>query len=164
MIRSNPGLSSRINTRIKFDDYGPADLGRIFETLCKRNDYVLPPESRHRLLIALDQVYRDRDRHFGNGRLSRNAFEDSVRKMADRIAGVVPLTQELMTRLTADDIAIPGASVNDIDAWLKQPHTLRTSCPKCGKRLRLSGAALGRTVKCPACAHHFHAPWADVER
>lgn len=164
MIRSNPGLSSRINTRIKFDDYGPADLGRIFETLCKRNDYVLPPESRHRLLIALDQVYRDRDRHFGNGRLARNAFEDSVRKMADRIAGVVPLTQELMTRLTAADIAIPGTSVNDIEGWLKQPHTLRTSCPKCGKRLRLSGTALGRTVKCPACAHHFHSPWADVER
>ncbi len=41
MIRSNPGLSSRINTRIQFDDYGPADLGRIFELLCSRNDYAL---------------------------------------------------------------------------------------------------------------------------
>lgn len=164
MIRSNPGLSSRINTRIKFDDYGPADLGRIFETLCKRNDYVLPPESRHRLLMALDQAYRDRDRHFGNGRLARNAFEDSVRRMADRIAGIVPLTPELMTKLTAVDITLPGVETKQIDQWLTQPHTLRTSCPKCGKRLRLSGSALGRTVKCPACSHLFPAPWADVER
>jgi adenylate kinase family enzyme len=164
MIRSNPGLSSRINTRIKFDDYSPADLGQIFETLCKRNDYVLPPESRHRLLMALDQAYRDRDRHFGNGRLARNAFEDSVRRMADRIAGIVPLTQELMTKLTASDIMLPGVEGKQIDSWLKQPHTLRTSCSKCGKRLRLSGSALGRTVKCPTCNHHFPAPWADVER
>lgn len=164
MIRSNPGLSSRINTRIKFDDYSPADLGRIYETLCKRNDYVLPPESRHRLLMALDQAYRDRDRHFGNGRLARNAFEDAVRAMADRIAGIFPLTQELMTQLAPADIVLPGVDAKQIDAWVQQPHTLRTSCTKCGKRLRVRGSALGRTVKCPACDHRFCAPWADVER
>ena len=164
MIRSNPGLSSRINTRIKFDDYGPAELGQIFETLCKRNDYVLPPESRHRLLMALDQSYRDRDRHFGNGRLARNSFEDSVRAMADRIAGIVPLTQELMTHITPADIAMPGVKSKQIDAWIEQPHTLRISCTKCGKRLRVRGSALGRTVKCPSCSNHFSSPWADVER
>ncbi len=164
MIKSNPGLSSRINTRIKFDDYAPADLGRIFEVLCRRNDYVLPPESRHRLLMALDQAYRDRDRHFGNGRLARNAFEDSVRRLADRIAGIVPLTQKLMTQLTPADICIPGIDVKQIDSWLKQAHTLRTSCPKCGKRLRLAGTALGKNVKCPSCTHQFAAPWADIER
>jgi hypothetical protein len=164
MIRSNPGLSSRINTRIKFDDYGPADLGHIFETLCNRNDYKLPSESRHRLLIAFDQAYRDRDKHFGNGRLARNAFEDTVRAMADRIAGVFPLTQELMTHLTPADIVLPGAKPRQIDEWLEQPHTLRTSCTKCKKRLRVRGSALGRTVKCPACEHRFTAPWADVER
>ncbi len=164
MIRTNPGLSSRINTRIQFDDYGPADLGRIFETLCRRNDFVLPPESRHRLLIALDQAYRDRDRHFGNGRLARNAFEDSVRQMADRIAGIVPLTQQLMTQLTPTDISLPGIASKEIDAWITQTHTLRTSCAKCGKRLRLAGDALGKTVKCPSCDHRFPAPWADVER
>lgn len=164
LIRSNPGLSSRINTRIKFDDYSPADLGRIYETLCKRNDYVLPPESRHRLLMALDQAYRDRDRHFGNGRLARNAFEDAVRAMADRIAGVFPLTQDLMTQLAPSDILLPGIDAKQIDAWLQQPHTLRTSCTKCGKRLRVRGSSLGRRVKCPACGHLFCAPWADVER
>src|SRR5690606_24084290 len=56
MIRTNPGLTSRINTRIVFDDYSPADLGRIFESLCKRNDYRLPAECRHRLLVAFDAV------------------------------------------------------------------------------------------------------------
>ncbi len=164
MIRSNPGLSSRINTRIKFDDYSPADLGRIYETLCQRNDYKLPPESRHRLLIALDQAYRDRDRHFGNGRLARNAFEDTVRAMADRIAGIFPLTQELMTQLAPSDIVLPGITPKQIDGWLEQSHTLRTSCTQCGKRLRVRGSALGKTVKCPSCNHHFIAPWADVER
>ncbi len=164
MIRSNPGLSSRINTRIQFDDYGPADLGRIFECLCSRNEYTLPAASRHRLLVAFDQLFRNRDRHFGNGRLARNCFEDTVRSLADRIAGIVPLTPELMTTLSPADIAVPGISRQELDQYLEQPHQLRTSCLKCGKRLRVRGTVLGRLVRCPACEHEFSAPWADVER
>ena len=164
MIRTNPGLSSRINTRIEFEDYSPADLGRIFETLCKRNDYRLPAESRHRLLVAFEQAYRSRDRHFGNGRLARNAFEDCVRRLADRIAGVFPLSDDLMTLLSPQDIVIPGADKPQIDRLLGEPHALRMDCPHCKKRVRLRGTSLGRTVKCPACEQRFGAPWADVQR
>jgi len=164
MIRTNPGLTSRINTRVTFDDYSPADLGRIFESLCKRNDYRLPGECRHRLLVAFDAAYRQRDRHFGNGRLARNAFEDCVRRLADRIAGIVPLTDSLMTCLTPEDIVIPGADPAQIDALLQQPHALRVSCPHCSKRLRVRGQSLGRTLRCPACEQRFAAPWADVDR
>ncbi len=163
MIRCNPGLSSRINTRIHFDDYTPIDMGRIFESLCKRNDYHLPAESRHRLLVALTETYRDRDLHFGNGRLARNAFEDSVRRLADRIAGVMPLTAELMTRLTARDVVIPGYGPDEIDRLMARPHVLRIGCPKCGRRLRVRGEVLGRSVRCPACEQTFAAEWADVE-
>ncbi|HBJ34847.1 MAG TPA: AAA family ATPase [Planctomycetaceae bacterium] len=163
MIRSNPGLSSRINTRIEFEDYSPADLGRIFETLCKRNDYRLPPESRHRLLVAFDEAYRKRDRHFGNGRLARNAFEDCVRRLADRIASVFPLTDDLMTCLTPQDITMAGAAPERIDGLLNTPHTLRTHCPHCKKRVRIRGSSLGRTLKCPGCLNEFAAPWADIE-
>ncbi len=163
MIRTNPGLCSRINTRISFDDYSPADLGRIFESLCQRNDYRLPGESRHRLLVAFDAAYRQRDRHFGNGRLARNAFEDCVRRLADRIAGIVPLTDALMTNLTPQDIVIPGADPLQIDALMKQRHALRVACPNCDKRLRVRGQSLGRTVRCPSCDHRFAALWADVE-
>ncbi len=163
MIRSNPGLSSRINTRIEFEDYAPADLGRIFETLCKRNDYRLPPESRHRLLVAFDDAYRKRDRHFGNGRLARNAFEDCVRRLADRIASVFPLTDDLMTCLTPQDITLPGADPERIDSLINSPHSLRTHCPYCKKRVRMRGSSLGRKLKCPGCTKEFAAPWADIE-
>lgn len=164
MIRTNPGLTSRINTRIVFDDYSPADLGRIFESLCKRNDYRLPAECRHRLLVAFDAAYRQRDRHFGNGRLARNAFEDCVRRLADRIAGIVPLTDRLMTCLMPEDIVIPGADPAQIDRLIQQPHALRVSCTHCGKRLRVHGQSLGKTVRCPACEQRFAASWADVDR
>ncbi len=164
MIRTNPGLSSRINHRLKFDDYGPADLGRIFELLCEANQYRLPSESRYRLLLGLDELHRERDRHFGNGRLARNAFEDCVRRLADRIASIVPLTPDLLSELTPQDIVVPGLSPQQLDELQTAPMTLRVSCPKCGKRLRTSGRLLGRLTRCPNCNAQFKAAWADVER
>lgn len=164
MIRSNPGLSSRINTRIEFPDYAPIDLGRIFETLCKRNDYRLPAESRHRLLVAFADAYRHRDRHFGNGRLARNAFEDCVRQLADRIADIATLSDELMSHLKPEDISLPGIPRRRIDELIAEPHALRAVCPQCGQKPRVRGATLGKTVRCPNCRATFSAAWAEVER
>lgn len=164
MIRSNPGLSSRINTRIEFPDYAPIDLGRIFETLCKRNDYRLPAESRHRLLVAFADAYRHRDRHFGNGRLARNAFEDCVRQLADRIADIATLSDELMSHLKPEDISLPGIPRRRIDELIAEPHALRAVCPQCGQKPRVRGATLGKTVRCPNCGATFAAAWAEVER
>lgn len=164
MIRSNPGLSSRINTRMEFEDYQPADLGRIFELLCDSNQYRLPASSRHRLLLGLDSLHRERDRHFGNGRLARNAFEECVRRLADRVADVFPLTPELLTILEPADIAIPGLCDRDLDKLLQQAHTLRVTCTKCKKRLKMEGRLLGNPIRCPNCKTQFKATWADVEK
>ena len=99
MIQSNPGLSSRINTKIEFEDYSPSNLGMIFERMCEQNQYQLPSDARHRVLMGFHHLYANRDRHFGNGRLVRNVFEDSVRHLADRIAEVAQLSESLLTML-----------------------------------------------------------------
>ncbi|WP_164103121.1 AAA family ATPase [Candidatus Laterigemmans baculatus] len=164
LIRSNPGLSSRINSRLEFDDYEPADLGRIFELLCEANHYRLPPASRHRLLLGLDALHRVRDRHFGNGRLARNAFEECVRRLADRVASVVPLTPELLTQLEAEDMGLPGLAPQELERMVGEPHTLRVTCQSCDKRLKLSGRLLGRPLRCPQCKKQFKANWAAVEK
>lgn len=163
MIRTNPGLSSRVNTRIEFSDYSPLELSRIFESLCRRNDFRLPPESRHRLLLALAEVHRHRDRHFGNGRLARNAFEDSVRRLADRVADVPTLTAELMTTLTGQDIAVPGVTSERLARLVDERHALYATCTGCQQRSRVRGTALGKRVRCPACGAAFGVPWAEVE-
>jgi AAA+ superfamily predicted ATPase/tellurite resistance protein len=162
LIRSNPGLSSRINTNIEFDDYDPADMGRIFESMCRQNDYELPAAARHRLLLGLDHLYQQRDRHFGNGRLVRNAFEDSVRKLADRVASVVELSEELLTVLTASDIALPGISDAELDQMRNNPHVLRMACSGCKRKIRVQSQSLGNKVRCAKCNEIQSADWALV--
>ena len=151
LIRSNPGLSSRINTTIDFEDYTPVDLGKIFQVLCEQNQYKLPGESRHRLLVGFDYLYQKRDRHFGNGRLARNCFEDSVRKLADRISKMSEITEEALTQLSAQDIAIPGVGEHDLDSLIEQSPPIRTVCTECEKGIRIPARSLGARIKCPAC-------------
>jgi SpoVK/Ycf46/Vps4 family AAA+-type ATPase len=162
MIRSNPGLSSRINTKIEFEDYSPVELGKIFERLCEQNEYQLPSDARHRALVGLDHLYQHRDRYFGNGRLVRNAFEDSVRSLADRIAEVTQLTDSLLTSLTAEDIRLPGISCSGLDQLVSKSHVLRIECEGCGRKMKIQPGSLGMRVKCGKCQHVQTADWASV--
>jgi hypothetical protein len=164
MIRSNPGLSSRINSTIEFEDYTPAELGLIFESLCQQNQYQLPSSARHRALIGFDQLFQHRDRYFGNGRLVRNAFEDSVRQLADRIANVSKLTESLLTSLSEEDISVPGISRSELDELIKQPHELRIECRGCDRSVRIQPSSLGARVKCGKCDYVQTASWAEVRR
>ena len=162
MIRSNPGLSSRINTRIDFEDYEPNDLGDIFEVMCEQNQYRLSSEARHRLLIGFNHLYEKRDRHFGNGRLVRNTFEDTVRRLADRVAEISELSESLLTSLTAADITIPRVDRRKLDKLVAAPHQLKIVCDGCRRKVVIQPSSLGRRVKCTKCDHVQVASWASV--
>ena len=162
LIRSNPGLSSRVNTTIEFDDYTPLQLGRIFEHLCEQNQYEIPSDARHRVLMGFHHLYRQRDRHFGNGRLARNIFEDSVRRLADRIADASQLTESLLTTLLAIDISFPDLDKQTLDSLVSSEHVLRIDCESCSAKVRIEPESLGRRIKCGKCSHVQYVGWADV--
>jgi SpoVK/Ycf46/Vps4 family AAA+-type ATPase len=104
LLRSNPGLSSRFNTQLTFEDYSPGELGRIFGHLCDHNHYRLPAATQQRLLLGFSWLYENRDAHFGNGRLVRNVFENSIRKLANRIVDIRELDEKALTTILPEDI------------------------------------------------------------
>ena len=165
LLLSNPGLSSRFNRVLHFEDYSPLELARIFGSLCEKNHFTLGPGTRPKLMLGLWELHRCRDRHFGNGRAVRNLFEQAIRRMANRIADVPELTQEQLMQLEADDVNIKGVpidllqSANDDTRW-----RFRTSCPGCAHESKARGSFLGRKVRCPKCEHDFLAEWGLPER
>ena len=92
LLKTNPGLSSRFNRVLTFDDYSPTELARIFAWLCNKNHYRLADGTRAKLMLGLAELHRCRDRHFGNGRSVRNLFEHAIRRMANRIASIRELS------------------------------------------------------------------------
>ncbi len=164
LLRSNPGLSSRFNTQLQFDDYRPAELARIFQLMCEANHYVLPCQARAKLLLGFHWLYDARDEHFGNGRLARNTFENSVRRLANRIAAVTPVTRDLLTVLTADDIDLAGVPAEVWEHLADRRLRFRVPCPQCQQQVHLRTDQLGRHVGCPHCQAPLQADWGEWVR
>ena len=103
-INSNPGLKSRFNRFFYFDHYKPEDLLLIMEMFVKNAGFKLDADAKAKALAMFSDAYDNRDRTFGNGRFVRNVFERSVERQANRIAGIAPLTDGVLTTLTTGDI------------------------------------------------------------
>jgi hypothetical protein len=85
MLRSNPGLKSRIRHQIDFPDYNAEELLGIFEKFCGEENYILHPDAKSRVKILLGKVVRVLDKRFGNGRFARNLYEAIIENMARRV-------------------------------------------------------------------------------
>lgn len=103
-IDSNPGLQSRFNRYINFEDYTAKELFDIFCRNCEENQYELSPEAQILLENLLQNAYETRDRNFGNGRFVRNLFEKVCQKQADRIIKIKDPTQKEMTLILPQDL------------------------------------------------------------
>jgi Cdc6-like AAA superfamily ATPase len=101
-VDANPGLRSRFPKTIHFPDYTTDELVRIFASLCERAHYVPDEEALAAVRARLDATHRDKG--FGNARLARNLFEASVAAQASRIVRLADVSDEELTRLTADDV------------------------------------------------------------
>jgi len=104
MLRSNPGLKSRFQHTMQFEDYDPKELLAIYQKLCKQHAYKLSEAAQATLIEELQKIHSRRDEHFGNGRTARNLFEKSIRRLASRIINTAPLTRKLLTTIEPADI------------------------------------------------------------
>ncbi len=96
-IGSNPGLKSRFNQYIDFEDYKPDELKAIFCFLCK-NMYTLSEGCEAFLTSFFENMYDNRSDDYANGRDVRNFFEKVYRAQANRIA-------ENLEDITPDDFS-----------------------------------------------------------
>ncbi|MEV7805723.1 AAA family ATPase [Microbispora sp. NPDC088329] len=105
-LASNPGLSSRFVTRVRFPSYSPAELLEITEALQQRRGDRLAPEARP----VLRRLFEDVDRRglvddLGNARFARSLAEAAAQARDVRVvsAGGAPRGEDLVTT-NADDV------------------------------------------------------------
>jgi uncharacterized tellurite resistance protein B-like protein len=162
LLASNPGMSSRFNRVLQFDDYAPVPLAQIYGSLCNKDRYQLAAGTRPKLVLGLTEMHRHRDRHFGNGRAVRNLFEQSVRRMANRIAGLPKLSPEQLMLLEEADIDFPDLAPDWLTAYNNHEPKFRIACPGCAHSNVAPGSFLGKKVRCTKCQHEFRAEWGEV--
>jgi SpoVK/Ycf46/Vps4 family AAA+-type ATPase len=114
-LSSNPGLSSRFGTRVKFPGYEPAEMLRIAEYHAGLRGDRLGTGAAPALLTRFEEIRRrgivD---ELGNGRFVRSLIESASRARDVRIvdAGPNPTTDELVT-IGAVDVEPAFAEVTE---------------------------------------------------
>ncbi len=102
-IRSNPGLESRFNRFLHFDDYTMDEMMDIFAMQCRKGCYELEygAEEKVRTFIAEEN---DGGISFGNARGVRNLFERILVQQANRLAALESVSREDLTKLLCVDV------------------------------------------------------------
>lgn len=103
-LDSNPGLRSRFNKFIKFEDYSTTELIAIFEKLCEENDYHIDPGAKDKLLYTITKMLAEKDENFANARAVRNYFERVLTRQANRIVESGASTSEDLSMITDADL------------------------------------------------------------
>lgn len=104
-FESNPGLKSRFNTFIEFNDYSSNELDEILVSMCKKNDYILTDEVKGKIHFYFEQQTSSKDKSFSNGRLVRNLFDDLVMNHARRVINVENPGREELSTIKVEDFA-----------------------------------------------------------
>lgn len=103
-FESNPGLKSRFNTFIEFDDYNVEELIDILLKMCSENDYDLADETIRELHNGVTKNIENKEELFANGRYIRNIFEDMIMNHSKRVDKITSPTLTDLKMLCISDI------------------------------------------------------------
>ena len=103
-LSSNPGLRSRFNKFITFEDYTGDELMSIFESMCSKQEYKLDDDAR----AYASEYWHDKAAHhadtFANAREVRNFMESAISRQATRIVSMDNIDVATLETLTKEDL------------------------------------------------------------
>ena len=105
-LHSNPGLESRFNKFIYFDDYTAEELYDIFMLMCDEANLVLDDAADEYLRKYFELMCENKSDNFANGRAVRNFFEEVITAQANRLAPQSEITDEELNTLTYEDFLV----------------------------------------------------------
>lgn len=104
-ISSNPGLKSRFNQYINFEDYSPKELKDIFLLNCKKQNLILEEGCDDYLANYFSDLYENRLDDYANGRDVRNYFEWVIKMRANRLSPILnEISLEEFRRINISDL------------------------------------------------------------
>ena len=93
-ISSNPGIKSRFTKSFFFEDYTPVELLTLTKIYVNNKSASLGPEAQEKLEKHFNEIYRTRDKEFGNARLVRTMVDDAYQQMLLRVSALNKEEQE----------------------------------------------------------------------
>ena len=128
-IHSNPGLESRFNRYLHFDDYSVDEMVGIYEMQLKKGKYQLDDEAKAAVRDYLE-ASKTHLISFGNGRGVRNIFERTLVQQSNRLANAENVTVEMLMAIMAEDVNAARENDEKLAEALKKEQELIDSTQK----------------------------------
>lgn len=103
-LESNPGLRSRFNKQILFEDYSSEELVDIFSGICGKSFYEVTDEAMECVRKFFTDRCEQKPVGFANGRDVRNFFEKALTNQANRLASMTDVTDTDLVTFTLADV------------------------------------------------------------
>ena len=104
-VNSNPGLKSRFNKYIFFNDYSGSELTEIFNNMAKKQEYDTDKEAGEFVEDYLTKKATAHEENFANAREARNYLERCIERQATRIVEIEDISDDDLRTLTLPDVS-----------------------------------------------------------
>ncbi|MCI2056692.1 MAG: AAA family ATPase [Oscillibacter sp.] len=125
-VHSNPGLESRFNRFLHFDDYNVDEMMQIFKSQCKKGCYTLD-DAAEKEVREFIQVSNTNSISFGNARGVRNIFEQVLVNQANRLAVQEQVSREDLMKIALSDVRMAEGKPSEAPPVADEASRLRGS-------------------------------------
>ena len=114
-LKANPGLNSRFDKILKFEDYSPAELFQIALTMLRQEGLIPAPEAETYLRKYFKATHVYRDKYFGNARAVRSLVTEAIKNQNLRLSELTPAEREETSTnvVTLEDVQSFGTKKGD---------------------------------------------------
>jgi SpoVK/Ycf46/Vps4 family AAA+-type ATPase len=126
-LTANEGLKSRFTKYFNLEDYNPDELAAIFASLSSKQQYIVPPDTRNKIVAFFKDRCARKTRDFANGREARNLMDEARKNQAERLstADIASMSkEETLTFMPEDMPATTAEKMVSIEEALKDLNEL----------------------------------------
>ena len=103
-LDSNPGLRSRFNKFINFEDYTAEEEVEILINNCKKQEYMLSRDALEEARRFFTERVANKPEGYANARDVRNYLEKAISNQATRIVGLKDVDKNILAMLEKEDL------------------------------------------------------------